>query len=59
MVMLSTHRSEQAFDVYDDRGHKLGRITRPLSDRLVGLREGTVYLERDIPGKAERQDGGQ
>lgn len=45
--MLSTRTERpETYEVYDDEGHRLGRIVRPRQTPAFGSREGTVYLRR-------------
>ena len=48
MVLLASDRHPPTFIVYDSKGEPLGRVRNPVGRRVVGLGEGTVYLERPI-----------
>ena len=49
MVLLASDRYPPTFVVYDPTGTPMGKIRNPVGRRVVGLGEGTVYLERPIP----------
>ena len=37
--------------IFDERGHPVGRVTRPTDPRIFGPEKGTVYLQRPIPAE--------
>lgn len=41
-----------SYEVYDDRGHSVGRVVLPRQSRFVGTSRGTVYLRRQPPIKS-------
>ena len=50
---MSLARSEtiEQLAIFDERGHPVGRVTRPTDPRIFGPEKGTVYLQRPIPAE--------
>lgn len=50
MVLMESRIARQTYEVFDDQLHRIGEIVRPVSPRLLGAGEGTVYLVRTMKG---------
>ena len=51
--MIKTKQERfDSYEVYDDRGHSVGRVVLPRQSRFVGTSRGTVYLRRQALPKA-------
>jgi hypothetical protein len=48
MVLPASDRYPPTFVVCDPKGTPLGKVRNPVGRRVVGLGEGTVYLDRPI-----------
>lgn len=48
MVMLRT-TEPVAYELFDEQGRSLGRVTLPLAAEVVGPHAGTVLLRREMP----------
>ena len=48
-MLLARHESEDALEIVDEQGTRLGRVTLPTEGRLFGPDKGTVYLKRTPP----------
>ena len=49
MVLLASRLSSQVFEIFNEKLEPVGEIVRPVSAKLLGSGEGTVYLVRPMP----------
>jgi hypothetical protein len=57
MVMLSSTWPLPTYEVYDERGRRIGRVVMPRDSAVIGIHAGTVFLARPMPaaGGTERR----
>jgi len=48
-MLRTRHESEDALEIIDERGTRVGRVVLPTEPRLFGPDKGTVYLKRTPP----------
>ena len=48
-MLLARHETNEALEIYDERGLPLGSVTLPTDPRLFGADKGTVFLNRSAP----------
>ena len=47
-MLLARNETTGSFEVYDEQGFPVGRVTLPTDTRLFGMDTGTVYLQRPL-----------
>jgi hypothetical protein len=58
-MLLPRYERPEALQIVDERGTRLGSVTRPTDPRLFGPDKGTVFLNRSAPSPEPRRGPAQ